>query len=346
MLVEPPACSRTSYDAAVGLRSMSISSRHATAALALSAAALLSGCGSATRDGATAATTPTTTSATTTPLPGAGKPTVTIGDKNFTEQFVLGELYAEALRAQGFNVVLNRNIGPTEVTVPALESGRLSMYPEYMQVWNQAVAGYNHTFRSRLAAYRAGLNYAVNHGLVLLHPTPFSNTDAIGVTRAYAAAHGLRSLADLRTVAPEMTLGAPIQFQQSPTGLPAIEQAYGFVPAAVKSLDVGSQYQALDQGVVQAADVGTTDGQLTTGNYTLLRDPLRTFGWGNVVPVVSARAIVDEGPVFAATIERVSRLLTTTAMRRMNAAVDISNQDPAAVAKQFLLAHGIPAQTV
>ena len=66
-------------------------------------------------------------------LPGTGKPPVTIGDKNFTEQFLLGELYAEALSAQGYTVQLNRNIGPTEVTLQALYSGRLDMYPEYLE---------------------------------------------------------------------------------------------------------------------------------------------------------------------------------------------------------------------
>ena len=345
---------------AVGTQSMCTPRRLSRTALTLTAATLsaasLSGCGSgsasATGSGSrvaattTSATSTVTASATTTSLPGAGKPTITIGDKNFTEQFVLGELYAEALKAQGFSVVLNRNIGPTEVTIQALESGRLSMYPEYLQVWNRAVAGYNRTFRSRVGAYRAGLSYALDHGLELLAPTPFSDTEAIGVTRAYAAEHGLRSLSDLSKVGTELTLGGPIQFQQNPAGLPAIEEAYGFVPAAFKALDVDSQYQALDKGLVQAADVNTTDGQLTSGGYALLRDPLRMFGWGNVVPVVSAKAIIAEGPVFVATIERVSRLLTTPVMRQLNAAVDISNEDPALVAKQFLLAHGIPAQTV
>ena len=328
--------------------------RTATTAIALTAVAVLSGCGSSQPDSPTpsSSTTPSTTSTgstsstgTTTPLPGAGKPTVTIGDKNFTEQFILGELYGEALKAQGFNIVLNRNIGPTEVTIQALESGRLGMYPEYLRIWDQAIAGVQRSFHSRAGAYRVGQRYAVDHGLELLTPTPFSNTDAIGVTRAYADEHGLRSLSDLRRVAPTMTLGGPVQFQQSPNGLPAIEQAYGFVPAAFKPLDVGAQYQALDQGAVQAADISTTDGQLTRGDYALLRDPLHTFGWGNVVPVISAKVMTAEGPVFTATIERVSRLLSTPVMRRLNAAVDLSNQDPAVVAKQFLLAHGIPAQT-
>ena len=146
---------------------------------------------------------------TTTPLPGSGKPPVTIGDKNFTEQFILGELYGQALEAQGYTIVLNRNIGPTEVTIQALESGRLDMYPEYLRHLGQAVAGVQRTFHSRAGAYRAGQRYALAHGLELLNATPFSNTDAIAVTRAYAVENDLRSLTDLRRVATTMTLGAP-----------------------------------------------------------------------------------------------------------------------------------------
>jgi osmoprotectant transport system substrate-binding protein len=304
----------------------------------------------ATTPGATSTTDASTTSASststrTTALPGSGKPQVTIGDKNYTEQFVLGELYRQALEAEGYSVVLNRNIGPTEVTIPALESGRLDMYPEYIGTWDSQIAGYPHSFRTILDAYRAGQRYALGHGLELLNATPFSDTAAIAVTRAYAAANDLSSLIDLRRVATSLTVGAPPQFQQSDTGLPAIEQAYGFYPASFKSLNVGGQYQALDHGTVQAAAVATTDGQLASGRYKLLRDPRRVFGWGNVVPVVSAKILTTEGPEFTATIDRVSALLTTPVMRRLNAAVDVAGQDPAAVAKQFLQDHGLLTPT-
>ncbi len=294
--------------------------------------------------GATSATdTPASSQSTTTAaLPGAGRPQVTIGDKNFTEQFVLGELYYEALKAQGFQVLLNRNIGPTEVTLQALQSGRLGLYPEYLDTWNSAIAGDQRTFHSLRSAYRAGQDYALAKGLQLLNPTPFSDTDAIGVGLDYAVQNGLSTIRDLRKVAQSLTLGAPPQFQQQePGGLPALEQAYGFVPADFQALEIGGQYQALDQGVVQAADVNTTDGQLTTGNYVLLKDPLRVLGWGNVVPVVSAKVMQAEGPAFADTINRVSALLSLQAIRQLNAAVDLSGEDPAAVAQQFLVAHGL-----
>jgi osmoprotectant transport system substrate-binding protein len=320
--------------------------------LACAAAALtalpLTGCGSphpatTATSGTAPATTPTTQ---TTSLPGVGKPQVTIGDKNFTEEFVLGQLYYQALRAQGFPVLINQNIGPTEVTMQALRTGQLGMYPEYLDTWNSSVAGYRGSFMRGRAAYLAAQHYALTHGFELLDPTPFSDTSAIGVTVAYAEQNRLRTIGDLRKVAQTLTLGAPPQFQREAGGLPALQQAYSFTPAAFKALEIGDQYLALDQSTVQAADVNTTDGQLTTGNYTLLNDPKRVFGVGNVVPVVSAKVLDAEGPAFAATINRVSALLTLTTIRELNAAVDVAGQDPPTVAKRFLVDHGlIPATT-
>ena len=283
----------------------------------------------------------TATATTTAALPGAGKPAITVGDKNYTEQFILGQLYVQALRAEGYTVSIDQNIGPTAVTQQALKTGSLSMYPEYLSQFDTAVAGYRHGFRSELDAYQAAQHYAVGHGLSLLAPTPFSDTDAIAVTDAYAATNHLRSIGDLRRVAMTLTLGGPSQFQQGTPGLPAIAITYGVTPAAFKPLAVGDQYTELNLGVIQAADVMTTDGQLASGDYTLLRDPDRIFDWGNVVPVISARALIAEGPAFAATIQRVDDALTTAVMRRLNQAVDISQQDPASVAKQFLETHGL-----
>jgi osmoprotectant transport system substrate-binding protein len=298
----------------------------------------VSACGEANPD-ASASAGQTSTAAR--QLPGAGKPPVTLGDKNFTEQFLLGELYAQALTAQGYTITLNRDIGPTEVTIQALYSGRLSMYPEYLRVWDTAVAGIKRSFHTRRAAYLAGRQFARAHGLELLDMSPFSDTDALAVTTAYSTQQGLRTIGDLRKVSAELTLGAPPQFEQSPSGLPGVEQAYGFTPGAFKPLAIGDQYAALDHGAIQTADVNTTDGELVSDDYTLLRDPRRVFGFGQVVPVVSARVLRAEGPAFAATVNRVSSLLTTPVIRRLNAAVDVYHQDPAAVAKRFLLAHGL-----
>jgi osmoprotectant transport system substrate-binding protein len=322
----------SSSTAAVAARSaVTTSSSSPTSSASATVATQPTGTGTGTGTGTTAASA----------LPGYGKQVVTIGDKNYTEQFVLGQLYLQALQADGFTVNLNDNIGPTEVTTQALSAGTLAMYPEYLDLFNTAVAGYKHSFRTQFDAYAAAQRYALAHGLDLLSPTPFSDTDAIGVTVAYAADNRLRTIRDLHRVASSLTVGGPPQFQQDAPGLTEIEQAYGVTPAAFKVLAIGDQYAALNDGVVQAADVNTTDGQLSSGDYTLLRDPHRIFGWGNVVPVISAKALAAEGPAFATTIDRVDAALTTSAMRQLNSDVDVAQQNPADVAKQFLETHGL-----
>jgi osmoprotectant transport system substrate-binding protein len=292
----------------------------------------------------TVTTTTTTTTTATVTLPGAGRPPVTIGDENTPEEFLLGQLYYQALKAQGFAVSLNQSIGPTQVIMQALATGQLAMYPEYLDTWDQDVAGIARPPRTRADAYLAGQRYAIAHGLELLNPTPFSDTQAIAVTFDYAVENDLQSISDLASVAPQLTLGGPPQFQQSATGLLAIESAYGVTPAAFKPLEIGAQYQALDQGVVQAAVVNTTDPQLLSGSYPLLSDPQNVFGWGNVVPVISNQAIQAEGPAFTDAINRISALLTLPAMRELNAAVVLDNQDPATVAQQFLQSAGLLPQ--
>jgi osmoprotectant transport system substrate-binding protein len=321
-------------------------SRRASRLISLSAVALaaagLTACGSGAHHAPASSTSAATT---TTALPGVGRPPVAVGDKNtFPEQFVLGALYEQALAAQGFSVSLDRNIGPIDVRIRALQGGSVSFYPESIGIWDTSVAGYD-KFASASSAYRAGQRYALAHGFQLLDPTPFSDTPAIGVTLTYAVQHGLRAIGDLRKLAATLTIGGPPQFESSPTGLAGVEQAYGFAPAAFKPLPLGEQYPALNQATIQAADVNTTDGQLTSENYALLGDPAHVFGWGNVVPVVTQKVLDEEGPAFATTINKVSALLTTSVIRQLNAAVALEQQDPAKVAKQFLEAHHLVAPT-
>ncbi len=301
---------------------------------------------SATPSTTTTSTTTTSTTASTTTtlsqlLPGTGRPSVVIGDQNYTEQFILGELYELALTAEGFSVTLNQNIGATSVSIQAMKDGTLDVYPEYLNVFDDSIADDTKPFSTLSGAYAAAQDWAAANGMVLLPPTPFSDTAGIGVSTAYAQQNGLRTLYGLRRVASAMTLGAPLEFQTSAIGLPAIEQAYGFLPASVEPVNTGDQYADLSAGTIQAAYVTTTDGQLSLAQYTLLADPRHVFGFGNVVPVATAAAISAEGPAFTATIEQVDALLSTTVIRELNAEVDLEHETPTHVATVILEDHGL-----
>jgi osmoprotectant transport system substrate-binding protein len=296
------------------------------------------GRGSTTAQTSTTPAATTTTSSTTTRLPGAGTPAVTIGDKNYGEQFVLGQLYLQALKAQGFTVSINQGIGPTNVVLGSLRRHTLAMYPEYLNVINQTFEHHRQKPKTLAAAYASASDWAAQHGLVLLTQTPFSDTTGIAVTDAFAAQHHLKTLGDLLGVAGQLVLGGALQFKAG-----RALGKYGVAPLRFEPLAVGSQYSALDSDAVQAAYVTTADGELATGDYRVLSDPLNVFGFGNVVPILTQKAADEEGPAFAATIDRVDRTLTISVMRRLNYAVDDAKLPPSSVAQQFLQTHGLLA---
>jgi osmoprotectant transport system substrate-binding protein len=273
--------------------------------------------------------------------PGAGKPAVTLGDKNFPEQLTLGQLYAQALRAKGFKVALKENIGSTELIDKALTSGKIDLYPEYTGIGLTAVAGDNKAPSSAEDAYSKFKAFQEKRGYTLTDKTPFVDTNTIIVKPDYAAGHQLKTIADFKNLRPgSVKLAGPPEFATRAEGLPGLKKAYG-VTFKFKPLAIGLQYKALDDGNVQTVTVFTTDGQLQGNKYTELTDPKNVFGFQNVAPVVGKKVLSAEGPAFAQTLNAVSALLSTEAMRRMNAAVVLDKQDPAAVASAFLKANNL-----
>jgi osmoprotectant transport system substrate-binding protein len=298
----------------------------------------------ATAESSSSSTSSTTTTSTTAALPGTGRPEVTIGDKNYTEQFILGQLYLQALEHQGFRVNINPNIGPPAVVRGALVNGSLAMYPEYLDDFDQMIARLHRAFPTERSADRAAQSWAHHHGLRLLAPTPFSDTTGVAVTDAYASAHRLRTIAGLSRVDATLVAGGAAPLATARVGLPALSDVYGVAPASYRAIAVGSQYGDLDTDTIQAAFVNTTDGQLASGDYRVLGDPRRVFGFGNVVPVISARVLAMEGPAFGQTIDRVDRTLTLATMRALNNAADsttATGATPTSVATQYLQTHGL-----
>ncbi len=306
-----------------------INPRLAASVAALSLGLVLAACGSSNKSG-------TTNSAST----AAGKPAVTIGDKNFAEENILGQLYAQALQAKGFKVTLKENVGSTEIIYRALTSGQIDMYPEYTGVLLSAIAGKTTNPASQTAAYEEAKAYVAKAGLTLLDATPFYDSNVLATLPAYASAHHLASIGDLKPLGKSVRLGAPPEFATRFEGMPGIKKEYGvnptFLPIAIEL-----SYRALESGQVNVQNVFSTDGQLLGGKFKLLADPKHVFGFQNVAPVVRSSVLAAEGPEFAATVNKVSALLTIPAIQQMNKAVSIDKQAPASVAAQFLRANGM-----
>src|SRR3954449_2833974 len=174
--------------------------RGLAALFALAALALfVAGCGGGGDDngGGNASSASSSPSSSASAQPGKGKPPITIGTKDFTEEFVLGELYAQALRAKGYTVNVKSNIGPTEITDKALTSGKIDAYPEYSGESVATVAGKNVLAKNAQETATIAKDFYAKRGQVVSNPTPFEDVDAIATTKAFAQKNNLQTLDDL-----------------------------------------------------------------------------------------------------------------------------------------------------
>jgi osmoprotectant transport system substrate-binding protein len=267
--------------------------------------------------------------------------TVIIGTKNFPEEFILGQLYKQALQAKGFTVSYKENIGSTELIQTSLTSGKINFYPEYTGVIVQVVFHRKSSPKTALATWQLAKQLEAAKGYTVLKPTPFYDTDVVAVTNATAKKYGLKSIGDLKKVGSFKFGGFP-ECKTRNTCFVGYTKQYGITKATFTPLAGISAYAALDNGSILAADVFSTDPPLGKGSkYTVLADPKHVTGFQNVAPIVKTAVVTSLGSKFTTTVNAVSAKLTQNAIVAMNKAVIVDKQSAASVASAFLKANGL-----
>ncbi len=264
---------------------------------------------------------------------------VSIGAKDFTEELVLGELYAQLLETHGFHVTRKFNLGGTQVAMAALRRGDIDLYPEYtgtalLSVLREtSIPGAAEIYRDVARVYRE------RYALRWLAPAPFNDTQALATTAAIARRYGLRTLSDVSRAAPHLRLGAIPEFTTRPDGLPGLQRAYGgFRFAHIALFDIGLKYTALETGRVDVVVAFGTDGQIAHDRLVLFTDDKHFWPAYQAAPVVRADTLARL-PALAGLLDGLSPLLTDDVMRELNELVDREKQDPADAASAFLREH-------
>jgi osmoprotectant transport system substrate-binding protein len=266
-------------------------------------------------------------------------PTITVGTKNFTEAYVLGQLYKQALEAKGFKVAYKENIGSSELIDTALTSGKINFYPEYTGVLALVIA-HAKSPKTAAATYAAAKAFEEKRGFTLLKQTPFFDADSFAVLKTTAAKYGLKTISDLKKV-PNLSYGGYPECDKRITCLLGLKNIYGLRKIKFVQLGTIPVTKLIDQGRVTGGDIFTTEPAFATGKYTALIDNKHIFGFQNVAPVTSKTLVSALGPKFTSTVNAVSAKLTNPAMIAMNKAVAVDKKPPAAVAKAFLKANGL-----
>ena len=268
--------------------------------------------------------------------------TITLGTKNFGEEYILGQLYGQALQAKGFHVIYKGNFGSSELADKAITSGKMNFYPEYTGIIALDLAKVKNAPKSANATYVAAKNFENARGLAILNPTPFADTDTFTTLTSTAKKDGLKTMSDLSKLKSFSYAGYP-ECVTRITCILGMKQIYGLKNITFIPIGSISVYTLLDQGKATGGDGFSTDpAQLNTKKYTALVDNKHIFGFQNVVPVLKASLLNgSNGALLASTSNAVTAKLTLAAMQAMNKAYYVDKATPKQIAHGFLAANGL-----
>jgi len=272
------------------------------------------------------------------PLAARAAPRLRVGSKNFTEQLVVGELYAQALEAQGATVERRLNLGGTAIAQSALLSGEIDLYPEYTGTGLGIVLREPPEGGAAQVLDRVRAGYAQRFDLHWVAPSGIDNGNALLVTADRARRLGLATLSDLARAAPQLTLAAGNEFADRADGLPGLRRVYGMRFGRLRQFAaLGLRYAALAHGQADVVNAYATDWQIAVGGYTSLRDDRGLWPAYQLCAVLRGAARRDN-PGIEAALDSVGQRLDNAVMQRLNREVDLDGDEPREVARRFLAA--------
>jgi len=269
--------------------------------------------------------------------------TIVVGSKNFTEQKVLGEIFAQALTAAGYTTDKQLNLGDEKTALKALESGEIDAYPEYTGTAlgsffgvasNEIPTDPDQAFEDAKAGF-------AEKGLTALSPTPFTNSNEVAVTKKTADELGLTKISDLEGQSEDLTLYGSPECRQRQDCLLGLQEVYGLEFGKFTPVDVALRHDVLTNGQADLSIVFTTDPQIEREGFVLLEDDKGIFPPYNSTLVLRDETVEEAGPDLKTVVAQVEEGLTAPVMQELNARVDLDKKTPEQVASEYLQESGL-----
>ena len=270
--------------------------------------------------------------------PANAATTLTIASKNFTEEFILGEIYAQALAAGGYEIRKRLNLGSEKVAFRALKAGEVDAYPEYTGTALTTFFGV-HTDeipKDEQQAYDQARKSFAAEQLTALPPTPFTDSNAVGMTQLRADELGIQTISDLKGKASRLTMSGSKECRTRLDCKLGLEQTYGLKFKRYLPTELADRHSVLTSGRADVSIVFSTDGQIAADNLLVLEDDRRLFPPYNVSLIVNDKAAKAAGPDLPKIVAQVQQDLSTKVMQELNSRVDLDKEKPSAVARAYL----------
>ncbi|MBD2691920.1 glycine betaine ABC transporter substrate-binding protein [Anabaena catenula] len=264
-------------------------------------------------------------------------PTIVIGSKNFTEQYLLGELLAQQIESHTKLKVDRRfNLGGTFICHEAVKSGQIAGYVEYTGTAFTAVLKQKPISNSQIVYQQVKQDYDQKFKLAVMPPLGFNNTFAMIIRGEDAKRLQIKTLSEAAKYTPQMQAGFGYEFLERADGYPGLAKTYGLKFAkSPRQMELGLMYQALKEKKVDLIAANSTDGLIPVLNLVILADDKNYFPPYEAVPIFN-QEILKKYPELREAINQLAGLISTEEIQKMNYQVDNQSRPVEAVVRGFL----------
>lgn len=252
------------------------------------------------------------------PPSASANSTIIVGSKNFLENRLLAEMFAQLIEAQTTLTVERRlGLAGTQICFQALTTGGIDLYPEYTGTGLVTILGEPAMRDPSAVLNRVRSEFRKRWNLWWLAPLGFDNSYALALRRDRAHALNLRTITDLVRIAPQLKAGFGYEFIQRADGLPGLKQLYGLQFRDVAGMQQSLKYQATENGDVDVLDVYTTDGRLAVYDFVILEDDRRFFPPYDAAALVRGETL-KQHPELGQVLSLLTNALSPERMRELN----------------------------
>ncbi|MGI6025871.1 MAG: glycine betaine ABC transporter substrate-binding protein [Candidatus Scatomorpha sp.] len=268
--------------------------------------------------------------------------TVTVGSKDFSENIVLGEIFAQLIEAKtDLKVIRKLNMGGTFVNFEAIKNGQIDLYPEYTgtaltsQLKMDVITDADETYRIVSEEFDKQFN------IKWLKPLGFNNTYTLAVTNEIFETYRIETFSDLAAISENLVFGAEHEFFDRQDGFDGLVKTYGMkFKGEPKKMNVSLKYQGMGSGDIDVTDAFATDGQIKQYNLKVLKDDKNFFPPYYAAPIIR-KEVLEKYPELEQILNSLEGLIDDETMMEMNYKIDVDNQDIKKVAEDFLREKGL-----
>ena len=267
---------------------------------------------------------------------------VVVGSKNFTEQLILGELFAQHLEAKiQLSVERRFYLAGTYISHQAILGGRIDVYPEYTGTALTAILKEQPQKDPRQVYERVRAEYKRRFGLEVLSPLGFNDTFAIEIRGEDARRLRLHTISEAARYAPRWRAGFGYEFMERPDGYKGLATTYGLHFAdPPRIMDLGLLGRALKAKQIDLAAGNTTDGLIPTLDLFVLEDDKHYFPPYEAVPIVREETLRLH-PELGQALSELQGKISDQEMQTLNYQVDGQHRDVKDVVREFRQRKGL-----